>query len=381
MDRPLLSIVIPTKDRYSCLKKFVELFHTVYTTQEIELVISDNSSDNSEFVKFLKELNDRRIKYVYTKEYLSVCDNADKAILLSTGEFVNMIGDDDGNQREIVEIAHYMKQHSIDSLNCYRCQYRWPGLKAVYFSNAGTLKIKKTKGHMQEIDVKTELKNILKQGASSTYGKLPCVYNGIVKRSLLDKVYEKTGSFFPGPSPDMANAIALSLLAEKHMYLDYPISWAGKSANSAGGMGATHKHSLEIENVPWLSKQTVNEWDKRIPKYWTSVSVWADSALKALYHMGRSDMIKEYFSFEAVYGRFLAFSFSKRRFVKAQLEHSSMFKVLVCCITACCGRANALFRNFLLSKTGRAGAIKIIHNINDVIECEEYIHKVYPYKN
>ena len=81
MDRPLLSIVIPTKDRYFCLKKFVELFHTVYTTQEIELVISDNSSDNSEFVEFLKELNDRRIKYAYTKEYLSVCEQSLNASL------------------------------------------------------------------------------------------------------------------------------------------------------------------------------------------------------------------------------------------------------------------------------------------------------------
>lgn len=72
MSQPLLSIVIPTKNRYDCLKKFVELFHSVYTSSEIQLAISDNSDDNSDFLAFLSTVDDKRILYTYTAEHISV---------------------------------------------------------------------------------------------------------------------------------------------------------------------------------------------------------------------------------------------------------------------------------------------------------------------
>lgn len=82
MSQPLLSIVIPTKNRYDCLKKFVELFHSVYTSSEIQLAISDNSDDNSDFLAFLSTVDDKRILYTYTAEHISVGENSDRAILL-----------------------------------------------------------------------------------------------------------------------------------------------------------------------------------------------------------------------------------------------------------------------------------------------------------
>lgn len=237
--KTLLSIVVPTKNRYDCLKVLIELFTKVHVSQDIELVISDNSDDNTEIVEYLKSLSDERIIYTYTKESISVCDNCDKAILASSGEYVNLIGDDDGNQREIIDVVRYMKCHDIDSLNCYRCQYCWPGLKSVVFKSEGCLKTRRFKGTLVPVDPFKELLKVLKSGACSSYGKLPCIYNGIVKRKVLDKIYDKTGTFFPGPSPDMSNAVALSLVSKTHLWLDYPISWAGLSAKSAGGAWRT----------------------------------------------------------------------------------------------------------------------------------------------
>lgn len=383
MTGPLLSIVVPTKNRYPYLKKLVELFHTVYTSRDVELVISDNSDDNSDFESYIRQLKDQRIKYVYVKGSLSVCENADKAIMLSNGEYVNMIGDDDANQREIVKVAQYMKEFGIESLSCYRCNYRWPGLRSMFYNPekkySGSLKIKKTTQVIKYVDVQKELLKILKQGASATYGTLPCVYNGIVKRSLLDRVYEITGTFFPGPSPDMSNAIALSLIVKKHVYLDYPISWAGKSAQSAGGLGVMHKHSMQISDVPWLSKDTKDKWEKNIPLYWTGSSVWAESAIKALRHMGRQDLLDRYFSYENFYGRFLAFSFSNRKYVSKFVLRSNVPKVILSWIGTWLERLYIAPTNLLLPKFGKVGKTMMIYGISDVVECENYIHNKFPY--
>ena len=67
------------------------------------------------------------------------------------------------------------------------------------------------------LDVKSELKKVIKDGFG-TLGLLPKVYQGVVSRQLLDKLYDKCGTYFPGPSPDMANAVALSILTDKVYY-------------------------------------------------------------------------------------------------------------------------------------------------------------------
>ena len=86
----LLSVVVPTKNRYKYLKKLVELFCQL-ATEDMELVIQDNSDDPSDFKLFIDNIKDRRICYYYDSINLSVVDNCDRAIARSHGEFVSMI--------------------------------------------------------------------------------------------------------------------------------------------------------------------------------------------------------------------------------------------------------------------------------------------------
>ena len=51
-EAPLLSIIIPTKDRYKYLKILISLIDS-YNLSELELIIQDNTSDNTEILKFL----------------------------------------------------------------------------------------------------------------------------------------------------------------------------------------------------------------------------------------------------------------------------------------------------------------------------------------
>lgn len=377
--KPLLSIVVPTKNRYNCLKILIELFLKVHTSKDIELVISDNSDDNSEILEFLKEKNDGRIVYVYTKESISVVENSDKAILNSSGEYVNMIGDDDGNQREIIDVVRFMKTEGIESLNCKRCQYRWPGFKSAYFNSSASILLEKFNGKIEKINLPKEFNSVISKGACVSYQKLPCVYNGIIRRDILDNIYNRTGTFFPGPSPDMSNAIALSQIVKNHVWLDYPISWAGKNSNSAAGLGALHKHSNHIENVPWLPKDAAQKWDSRLPKYWTVATVWAESAIKALESMG-NDKLSSEFNVSYVYGCYLAYSYNDRDYLKPFLENASIFQIFKGVINTILSRGNAFLQNMMLAKYDKSVSFIKIKNIESIIDCEEYIHNHYPFK-
>ncbi len=367
MHKPLLSIVVPTKNRYTYLTSLVKLFKLL-SLEEVELIIQDNSDDNSEFKEFVRKQICDNIRYFYDDKQMSVCENSDLAILNSNGEYVCFIGDDDGFTREILSCVKYMKENGVDSLVCNKCYYVWPDVHGVIFDFAGTYEKKKYTKKYQEINLKKELAKVLSKGANML-GKLPCVYHGIVRRAILDKVYTITGTFYPGPSPDMGNAIALSLVSSKHMYYNYPVTIAGKGGRSAAGMGAKHQHVGEISKISFLPNGTSENWESNNPKVWTGETIYAESAIKALRNMKREDLISQ-FNYNALYGNFIAFHFSSRNKIGNFLSIKNILPVIYYTIKSYSIRLNALISNFCIIHHLSYNK-KLIDSINDIIECEE----------
>ena len=218
----LLSIVVPTKDRYFYLKYLIELIKG-FKSEEIELVIQDNTYDNTEILEYLKELNFSHLKYYHTKEQISVSENSTKAILNSTGEYVCFIGDDDGVTRHIVDCVKWMKKNNFSILKSSLAIFKWPSFRSQKNYNvSSSVLFNSYKCFYRKVDCKESLENLLSSGID-TLVYMPKVYNGIVKKSLLDRVFTICGTYFPGPSPDMANAVALALLEDFYVFVDYPI--------------------------------------------------------------------------------------------------------------------------------------------------------------
>ena len=61
-DNPIISIVVPTKNRYKYLKQFIILVES-FKDERIELFIQDNSDDNSEILEFLSNKDLVSTKY------------------------------------------------------------------------------------------------------------------------------------------------------------------------------------------------------------------------------------------------------------------------------------------------------------------------------
>lgn len=311
MSQPLLSIVIPTKDRYFYLKHLLNYLLKL-DSENIEIVIQDNTSDNHEFLEYLEGIDYPHLKYAHVQDQIPISLNSDMAVLNSSGKYVCFIGDDDGVTSLIIPCVKYMEKNGIDVVVPEPVIYKWPDSYNVIEMGAlnASLKYKQFKGNKQEVNTGETLMRLLRIGCSDRKG-LPLLYHGIVRRSVLDKIYEKGNTFFPGPSPDIANGVALSLTDCKYYRIDMPITIAGSSKFRGGGARQMKNHASNIEDVPFLPPRAKENWEKRIPKIWTGRTVWCESSVKAMRYMGREDLVDKV-NYEALYSSFVAYYFPLR---------------------------------------------------------------------
>jgi glycosyltransferase involved in cell wall biosynthesis len=338
---------------------------------EIELLIQDNSDNNEEIIQYLKENTSENIKYVYNQKHMTVSENFSEGILNSSGKYICMLGDDDTVSSKIIEITKYMDNNNIESAVFNRAYYKWPDVKTKVH-NIPNLTIPKCSGKIEIIDPQQELLNCLQKGTISLF-KLPEIYQGIVKRSTVDKLYDKCNTYFPGASPDMALAIALSLVVKSHIYVDAPYTLSGYAFNSAGGQGARHQHKGKLKDMKFLPNDIEEKWEVNIPMVWTGSTIYAESAHKALKAMGREDFIKK-FNYSYHYAYFLIFEPEYFSYLKPFLKGKLITKLQIFyyMIGIFLMRSNVFIKNFLSTKFNLTNN-KLFDNIHTSDEASKIV--------
>lgn len=289
----LLSVVVPTKNRYKYLKYLIQLVDSFHS-DEIELVVQDNSDDNQEILDFL-EIDKQKypsVAYFYSDEYLSMSGNSDKAVLNSQGEYVCFIGDDDGICRDIIDCVHWMKANNIDALRSQKTGFVWGDSTSNKLNNSSACLIYDMPScSYKELSAIDELKKILKRGFQ-TIDNIPVLYNGIVKRTILNNIYTIGNTFFPGGSPDISNGVALSFYVERFVLVNFPVVISGSSKMTGGGIYKIKGRSLPIEEVPFIDRRVVDNWESDIPRVWAGRLAWPESGIKGLKYVSQSRYIK-----------------------------------------------------------------------------------------
>jgi glycosyltransferase involved in cell wall biosynthesis len=163
---PILSIIIPTKNRIHYAKSAIFNVISIESPQ-LELIIQDNSDDNSLGQWIAREISDNRLVYNFTKENLSFVANFNKAIESSKGEYICIIGDDDGVNPEIITAVNFLKANSIQCLSIRTISnYVWPnsGIPSTLLTKKtdGNLFVAKLEGYLYKADIKNELNKFLK---------------------------------------------------------------------------------------------------------------------------------------------------------------------------------------------------------------------------
>lgn len=103
-----LSILLPTRNRLDLLRGAIETVRRQHGG-DWEIVVSDNASDD-DVIGYVASLGDERIAVHRTERFLPVTENWNSALERSSGDYVLMLGDDDGllpgyvtNLRQLVE--------------------------------------------------------------------------------------------------------------------------------------------------------------------------------------------------------------------------------------------------------------------------------------
>lgn len=282
---PLLSILIPTKDRYKTLIPVINGLVTDFSNANVEFIIQDNTESNDAIKHFLNDLSNEKIKYFHNPTAISVTENCDLAIKNASGKYLIMIGDDDYVLPSIISSITWMENNDVECLNSNTATYYWPDLSFKYqtrVSNSASLLLKTplTKEYMP-LNPISELTKVIKSGGTD-FANLPRLYHGLVNRIVLDRIFDKCKTYFPGPSPDMANSTALAIFTNKFYIYNFPFSISGKSTLSASGMGLNHTHVGNLDEKLFLDKKLIAQWNKKIPYFWSGDTIYAQSLSHAL---------------------------------------------------------------------------------------------------
>ena len=167
--KPLLSIIIPTKNRQYTAVFAVESVLDI-ESDDIEVVIQDCSDDNSlEDLLRLKFEDDPRVKYFYSDSEPSLTDNWNLAIGNTSGKYICGIGDDDAVMPLCIEIANWMNQNSVDAVLGSQIVYIWKDAYLNSFSNGKITFSNFYSGEIFKVDIQKEfIKKAINCGFGNT---------------------------------------------------------------------------------------------------------------------------------------------------------------------------------------------------------------------
>jgi len=286
----LLSIAIPTYNRYQYLEDCLKATCTI-KSERMEIIVQDNTEDNAKGVEIVRRINDERVKYFYTKEHITVSENCSAAIENARGKYVCLLGDDDTVCDNIIDLVEEMQRQGVDTCVFGISIYHWADLLNQVPSLNCFEGVERT-GIVTNVNPIDILRKSLKEGLQSI-SELPRVYHAIASKEVLNKIKELTGTYFPGPSPDMANAMGCALFSKNHVHVDIPVMISGYGGTSTGGMGRKRQHRGSLQDKPWLPKNILEIWDKKIPRLWLGHTIWPASAITAFRALGREDLVEK----------------------------------------------------------------------------------------
>ncbi len=222
------SVVIPTRERAATLK------HALRTClnqnfDDYEIVVSDNDSSPPTRA-VVDQAASPKVRYVRTPGPLAMSSNWDFGVSHAHGEYVLLIGDDDGLlPHALAELDKLTREQPAKVIRWEPVYYTWPSFAVP--GQADYLRVPLGRG-LRELDGMTVIESVI--GFRNFYTALPMFYNSVVHRSVIDELKAKTGRVFPHPVPDVYSGFAVAAVAGKFLSTDVPMSVAGQSGASNG---------------------------------------------------------------------------------------------------------------------------------------------------
>jgi len=228
MREPRFSVVIPTRERPETLR------HTLRTClrqdfDDFEVIVSDNGR-TSATRELVRELADPRVRCVSTPRPLAMSANFEHAVGYASGEYLLVIGDDDGLLPFCLrEIDTLVRRTGAKIVRWIPATYTWPGIALEGQGNY--LGVPLARG-LRAADGREEVRRAL---ATWDYAGLPMLYvNAAVHREVIDGIRGNAGRVFGCRVPDVYSGFVLGYISGQFLAVTVPLTVAGVSGSSTG---------------------------------------------------------------------------------------------------------------------------------------------------
>ena len=282
---PIVSVVVPTKNRYKYLKGLISMIEN-YNDSRIELLVHDNSDNNTEMLNFFKGKSLVSTSYYYDSDKLSMGENAERGINKAKGEYICFIGDDDAVCRNIADCVEWMRENQIDAVRSLYLNYCWNEDKG---ENGGIVYYDDISFACRLGDPIAEMKKVLNDGVPD-FKYMAKIYHGIIKKSVLEDVQRHGECLFPGPTPDMSGAVSIAFFIKKYVMINIPIVMPGMSRMVGGGvMGKV----LSLDEVSFITDSDREKWPADYPPLWATELIWPVCVINALKSVNHKEYLSE----------------------------------------------------------------------------------------
>lgn len=228
MSRPRFSIVIPTRERADTLRWSLQTALD-QDFDSFEIVVCDNHS-TAGTRDVVESAASPRVRYVRAPRPLAMSANWELAVGEARGEYVTVLGDDDGLLPfALAEADHLIRCHGARALRCQRGLYTWPTLPAP--KDANFLHLPLTR-YVRECDAREWIGRLARFEAGADM--LPMIYNSFVHRDVIARHRELVGRVFASAYPDIYSGIGLGYVVESYLSVGLPLNIAGLSGRSNG---------------------------------------------------------------------------------------------------------------------------------------------------
>ena len=235
---PLVSVVIPTRDRPDTLKICLEALR-LECCADIEFVIQDNASTPATWQVVVEAAQrDDRIVYFRSEKRLSQRHNFELGIANARGDYMSIIGDDDAFCRGALQwMCNMVRAHSPDAMRWPIAAYIWPslceqGVGMFSFNYEGIF------GGWTKRPRQYTADKIVQASANSWDNIM--VYHGLISRRIYEAVKKRSnGTFFSYHLPDVYAHNVLAFVKDETLsdyYIDvrHPMTVYGMSGHSSG---------------------------------------------------------------------------------------------------------------------------------------------------
>lgn len=226
------SLLLPTFNKAKYLEQTIKsILATNY--KNFELIISDDYS-NDGTQELLARVKDKRVKILQPPTKLTQTKNYEFLLNQASGDWVTIIGDDDGILPLFFEKFDQLleKYNDIQLIHTKPAIYYWEDVQDLYgprvcdyqnFFNKPSIKDSKFSLLMALCGLKDRT-------------KLPMIYtSGLVKMKLIKQIKSKSKNFFfHSVIPDYYSMIALLFETKKYLQVNEPLFWSGVSKFSTG---------------------------------------------------------------------------------------------------------------------------------------------------